>query len=320
MLITTALWACATATVDQSTHAIDDPVVEEPSTWAYEADPEPVPTLDLDDVAQAVEELVDKVLETNASPVLFGYDSVMLSSDDYCPYAYAYEDFSGPGLDSTLWYGGCQTGTGAVFDGYAFHLVYDDYYVAEYDLTYDGVYIFGQLEIIDDRGTTFRAGGLAYAMEGHTGSDTETPIELHQSIVSGTFSWDGDEGTSWLSTELLPDLTLYSYWWPDYDSGYIYLHGGASGLGGTVDTVVLDEIQIADAALGWCDKEPYGQASVRDDDGNWYDVVYDGSTWEAPALGDGTCDGCGAVSFRGTYMGEACSDFSPLVGWENRPW
>lgn len=314
------LLSCTTATFDDTPHAVVDPVVEEPSAWSYEADPEPTPTLALADIGMAVEELIDTVLETNASPVLFGYDSVMLSSDDYCPYAYAYDDFSGPGLDTTLWYGGCETGSGAVFDGYAFHVVYDEYYVSDGDLTYDGTYVFGQLEVIDDQGRTFRAGGGAYALEAHTGESADTPIELHQSIVSGTFSWDGDEGSSWLSTDLLPDLTLTSYWWPEHDSGYLYLHGGASGLGGTVDTVVLDELQIADAALGWCDKEPYGQASVRDDDGNWYDVVYDGQTWDSPALGDGTCDGCGAVYFRGDYLGEACSDFSPLVSWENRPW
>ncbi len=314
------LLACTTVTEGDASLTLEDPVVDDPTPWTFEGDPEPTPQLDLDQVGLAVEELIDTVLQTNASPVLFGYDSVMTSSDDYCPYAYAYEDLSGPGLESTLWYGGCETARGSVFDGYAFHLLYDDYYDATYDVTYNGSYIFAQAQVLDDQGTTFRAGGLAYGIAGTLYPDTPEEILLHQSIVSGTFSWDGDEGLSWLSTELLPDLTLYSYWWPAWDSGYLYLHGGASGLGGTVDTVVLDEVQIADAAVGLCDLEPYGQASVRDDDGNWYDVVYDGWTWDELPLGDGACDGCGAVYFRGDYLGEACTDFSPLVGWSERPW
>jgi hypothetical protein len=313
-------WISCTQTGVETTTAVQDPPVEDPSAWSYQGDADPTPILDLEDVAIAIEELISKVLATNASPVLQGYDSVMVHSDDYCPYAYAYEDLSGPGLETTLWYGGCQTQDGTEYGGYAFHVVYDDYYEAASDVTYNGVYIAGQAEVIETDGSTFRAGGVAYAVSGIVSEGTDAEFHLNYSILSGTFSWDGDEGRSWLSTDLLPDLTLMSYWWPSYDSGYLYLHGGASGLGGTVDTVVFDELQIADAAIGWCDKEPYGQASVRDDDGNWYDVIYDGETWDAPALGDGTCDGCGAVYFRGDYLGEACSDFSPLISWELRPW
>ena len=314
------LFSCADTSSGPAVAAVEDPVVDEPSAWAYDAAEPPTPDLALADVAAAVEELIDLVLQANASPVLFGYDSAMTHADDYCPYAYAYEDFSGPGLETTLWYGGCQAGDGTAYDGYAFHIVYDEYYEAAYDLTYNGTYISGQAEVQQADGTVFRAGGLAYALEGVQAAGTDDELILNNSIVSGTFSWDGDDGQSWLSTALLPDLSMSSYWWPNWDVGNVYLHGGASGLGGTVDTVVLDELQMADEALGWCGEEPYGQASVRDDDGSWYDVVYDGWTWDTPALGDGDCDGCGAVYFRGDYLGEACSDFSPLVSWDTRPW
>ena len=60
--------------------------------------------------------------------------------------------------------------------------------------------------------------------------------------------------------------------------------------------------------------------SVRDLDGDWYDVVFDGPTdWGADSDPD-LCDGCGEAYFRGEDVGAVCPDFSGLNGWEGTPW
>ena len=69
-----------------------------------------------------------------------------------------------------------------------------------------------------------------------------------------------------------------------------------------------------------CDLEPYGTISVRDNDGNWVDVVFDGPAYWGAWAFQPHCDGCGMAYFRGEEVGPTCIDFSSWLEWENLSW
>jgi hypothetical protein len=60
--------------------------------------------------------------------------------------------------------------------------------------------------------------------------------------------------------------------------------------------------------------------SLRDSDGNWYDVVFDGPILYDDVIDPAVCDGCGEAWYRGEPMGTVCADFNALVDWEVSPW
>ncbi|MDP6932103.1 MAG: hypothetical protein QGG40_04265 [Myxococcota bacterium] len=283
-----------------------------PGPYIYDDDGLPEPSFDAESVSEAVTATVQTLLTINATPLLQAYHLGMDQSDEGCPTYYDADD-----LD--LWLDDCTAESGASFDGYMYHAEYEDYEASD-GVVSDGEAFAGVARITDSDGYTFDASGTVSELIG-VGTNDEDVFQL---TVSGSFSWDhpGAEST-WLADGLSPDLSLYA---AHYDSGGLqgngmYITGGFSGLTGEVTTVYLDEVLIVDELLGTnCEDEPSGTISVRDQDGYWYDVMFDGPTFEEFEVDEETCDGCGSAWFRGEYVGDACVDFSPWLEWDGTPW
>ena len=121
---------------------------------------------------------------------------------------------------------------------------------------------------------------------------------------------------------LSPDLSVGAYVNPEYDGRYIYLNGGVSGFVGDTTAILFDQVVLIEGTLGGpCPQEPYGTISVRGEEGEWYDVLFDGpdpnNEWQ---LDPTECDGIGHAFFRGESIGEVTVDFTGLYLWEESPW
>ena len=308
MLLVLSLLACRGGVIDQEPEETDLP-----SEYILEEEEPPTPNYSVAELAAAAQEALDAILTLNAYPVMDSYSAAMVGQDDSCPNYYATEG-------GVYWYDQCTASTGTQFYGYGFEIIYDDETLEGY--TYNGHGVFGAATVKESDGDLFQAAGTAYWIEYDSDETQETEHTIFQSIVQGTFSWTGEEANeTWMLDGLSPDLYLYAYIIPESDSHYMYVDGGVSGLGQSVDAVVFDEMQIYDETLGSnCSIEPSGSISIRGDDGHWYDVLFDGPSSEQPITSPEDCDGCGAAYFRGEPMGEACLTFDTLLDWESKPW
>ena len=128
------------------------------------------------------------------------------------------------------------------------------------------------------------------------------------------------EGT-WLAGDVAMAMSSYSFYNQSNGGKYIYFDGSVSDPGGTLSGVYMSELLMANADGGSdCVLEPAGLVSVRDHDGNWYDVEFHGSPYWGASVFPLECDGCGEAWYRGEYLGEVCPDFTPLTDWEESPW
>lgn len=290
--------------------------VEEPSPWIYDEEEAPSPELGAADLESTIAEAVDLVLDLHAHPVLDGYNAAMDDEGSLCPAYYAAED------GSTYWYDYCESETGASFNGYGFYYLYEDYYDANAGYTYDGEGVYAAATITTADGEQFSGAGTGYYIDAWAGEGDEELLYFY-SLVEGSFSWTGPETEgSWMADGFQPDLEMGMYLLPAHDLRLGVVHGGVSGLGGDVDTVVFDSVYLWDDLLttSGCDIEPSGTVSIRQSSGEWYDVLFDGPLSEEAVVPEGECDGCGHAWFQGEAVGEVCVDFGALTGWGDRPW
>lgn len=284
----------------------------EPAPYIFDEDDPPVPGLQAAELEVVIESAVALVLSLNAGPIFPAYDTAMAGAEETCPAYYTSEG-------SRYWYDSCTASTGATYSGYSFYQLYDDFDAGDGAL-YDGRTVSGVAQIVTADGYTYESGGTAQSLEA-----VGVGYTYFSSYIAGGFSWDGPEAAgTWLETGVSPDITLLGYVAPGYGN-YMLLDGGLSGLGGLdaalLDTVVFDSVLLFDAGLGSsCPTEPGGVVSVRDDVGNWYDVVFDGPTDSGVVSDPDLCDGCGSAWFRGEPLGEVCVDFGGLLEWEVSPW
>lgn len=315
MLAWTLLLAC------KDPPPADTGAAPSPSPYIYEEAEPPSPSLAGDAVGAAVQAAVDVLPQLTAQPIVVGYEAATVGQDLSCP------DYYSDGTN-TYWYDYCWTEDGSYFTGYGFIYNYVDYAAGDGYL-YNGDAIFVVADVTNAAGYTFTGSGSAYMLDMvHPGDSAgNVPHTLYYSIIQGTFAYDGPEvAGSWMTTDLAPDLTMLAYNVPQETSPYYYgryftVSGGVNNLEGDVGTVVFDEVLLfEDTMYSDCPIEPAGTVSVRDGAGEWYDVLFDGPTEAAVEIEDDLCDGCGAVYFRGTYVGEACADFTALLDWQERPW
>lgn len=291
---------------------VEDPQPAAPAPYIFEEDAPPVAELDAAELEVAIESAVALALTLNAGPVFPAYDAAMAGAEEACPAYYSAEG-------SRYWYDSCTASSGAIYSGYSFYQLYDDFDAGDGSL-YDGQAVYGVAQIVTPDGYTYEAGGSAQNLVA-----SGLGYTYFSSVIAGSFSWNGPEAAgTWLETGVSPDITMLGYTAPGYGN-YMLLDGGLSGLGGLdaslLDTVVFDSVLLFSAALGSsCPTEPGGVVSVRDDSGNWYDVVFDGPTESGEVSDPDLCDGCGSAWFRGEPLGEVCADFSRLLDWEVSPW
>lgn len=283
---------------------------EEPYTpvpYVYDAEDPPAPELALADIEAAVDAAVPLLPALSANPVFPAYAQAIAGADAGCP---SYYESDG----NRYWYDQCTSDAGASFSGYSFYVNYDGYDDGS-GVPYDGDAVYGVAEVQTADGYTFVAGGSAVSLV----QNAET-YTVYYSSVHGGFSWDGPgaEGT-WLEEGVAPDLDMYAY--ATEPGNFFLVNGGIARVGG-LDAVVFDTLVIfADGLGSACGSEPGGAMSVRDNDGNWYDVVFDGPpSFEENEADPELCDGCGTAYFQGEAIGPVCADFTRLLDFEGAPW
>lgn len=286
--------------------------VVEPSAYVTQDDEEPAPAFDPDELAAAVQEAVDLARTLTADPIFAGYDVAMAGQEDTCPRWYGNEA-------GTYWFDQCTASDGTSFQGYGFEVTYDA--DAQGDYLTSGRGFSGAARIETPAGTVFDAAGTGYLLESTFTGDDNIAHVVFQNAIDGTFAWDGVEAEdTWMSRGHEPALGMMAYWLPDHAATFFYLDGGIGGLDAADGTVVFAEVLLMSEAISTCPIEPSGTISIRDPDGSWYDLLFDGPTGFGEETPADDCDGCGAAWWRGAHVGTVCADFSELTAWEERPW
>jgi hypothetical protein len=287
------------------------PEEEIPSEYIFEED-EPEALLTLEEIETAILDSFDVLHRLSPTTVHNAYAHIR---DDYgteCPSFYENYEYE-------YWRDSCETENGSVFSGSAAYWRYQNYQ-DEYYLYLDDAYYSGDAKITTPEGETFMGSGYARHEEKHS-LTSDNQYQWWQ--VWGEFGWDGpgEEGT-WIKEDYTVD---FSMWVGNYNGEnahtYTTIGGGLSGLQGTINTILLRDIMIYGEELGSeCAIEPYGTVSVRDDQGQWYDVVFDGPAYWGAWSFQPHCDGCGTAFFRGKEMGTACVDFTSWLDWGAIEW
>lgn len=301
---------------------------DQPSDYIFEEE-EPEALLDAAGVEKGISDGILAMLaidpadlhDNYASVIADPYDAVVNDGED-CPY---YVDYYLEDYGYFYWSAACTARDDTYFSGYGISFDFDPFWSG--GLHYDRyAYLSGTFQITDPEGYLLEGSGYSYDYE------YEYPgnYSYRYGQISGTFSYNNPAAAdSWLGQEMTVSLYMYSLnynaWNPNYDGTNSQVNftftGSLGGLSGDINTIVLTDTFIYTAALGSaCEAEPSGTISVRDSQGEWYDVYFQGPPYDGASVYPPDCDGCGQIYFRGDYLGDACPDFSPLTSWEDRPW
>lgn len=273
-----------------------------------------VPSLDVTTVQDAVDAVFQTLWDFQPQPVLAAYDAANADADGDCPLVFP--DYNVDYGDAWYWSEPCTSDAGAAYAGFVYGVSFTDW--AQDGATYTGGGMAAAGEVVDADGRVWKGSGTVY---GYAGGTDDGSYLINALIMEGTWSWDGDNGSSWMSTGLEPGFNAYTTWVPAVGAGAVYIDGGLFGLEGELDTVVLDGFALYGEGLApTCALEPSGTLSVRDVEGHWFDVTFDGPEQLEDPVNADWCDGCGGAWYEGSYVGEICLDFTSLLDWEERPW
>lgn len=306
----------AACSVENDVSQVDDDTTatgaEAPGAYVY-TDDEAQPTVDLDHVQLALEDAADQLLLVDPTLWINAYTQAMAWEDYYCPYHY--EDYLELyGYD--YWYGGCETEDGGSYDGYAYGYQYTEPVDSGVFFYWSYGWLSGELGIEHPDGSALDLAGYFYTQ------DYEIAQNRYQSSqMDGSIRWDGPgyEGT-WLETGISANLILSSGF-NESTGTYVSIDGGLSGYAGESTAVWFDGVYMAQESRGHdCEIEPSGVVSVRQTDGTWVDVIFDGAPYLGGEVFPAACDGCGEAWVDGVEVGEVCPDLSVLTGWTGRPW
>lgn len=276
-----------------------------------------VPALTADQIASGIESAIDVAFTIDPALLFDATASIWSGRDDGdCPYYYPeYLEL----YNEYIWTDSCTAASGNAFSGSAYYYAWDgrySYYYGTYD-RYD--YFYGDASLSRADGQTLDASGTAYYYD-FDGLDYSGYREPY-SLLQGAFDWTGPEyAGTWLAASYTLDLYTVGL---EYSTGgrSIVLDGSLGGLSGEVNAVTFGSLYSENLTLGTtCVTEPGGTISVRDNEGGWYDVHFDGPAFHGASVFPAACDGCGDAWWRGQYVGQVCPDFAALLGWEGRPW
>ena len=276
--------------------------------YVADASDDTVPDLDVEAITAAVDGAIAGALQVHGGPAVASYYEALAGMDASCPVW---------GVDSgtPFWFDSCTSATGTTFDGYGYQYEYVEQ--SDGDVTWTGHAIYSVASITGPSGEVFRGAGGANYLTGVN----EAGFDVWYSYVQPGFAYDGDaaDGT-WLADGVQPDVVWYALRDPVAGGAAASFSGTAQVAEGPVAAIVFTDILLIDEAWGSsCPIEPSGSLSVLDHEGNWIDLYFDGPEWEGSPTPEALCDGCGAAWYRGTYLGEACFDFSPMSDWEAYP-
>jgi len=290
-----------------------------PSSWDYEepgSSNEATEPPSLAEITSVIDTSIGYARQVTGDPIVQIYSDSLAGADDSCPGWYEFEG-------NTYWFGACTSELGTTYDGYG--LYYD--YVDE-DLYGDGGvwnvdYLYGVANITTAT-TAFHLGGYVYY-----GSGVYQDYTQWQSILAGSFAWDGGATDSWMDDSAAPNLATYYVKYPSYDLSYTVVSGSIGGLEGGITALDFDDLTLVrhETLTGsgsyWpCAGEPMGRIHLRTSE-RWIEVAFEDIVYdEASQAYDlvGTCDGCGQAWDGGDYLGEVCVDAAQLLDWQEQPW
>jgi len=296
----------------------DAPEDDAPSEYIYDAEEEEAALLSAGEIEESIREVLEVVVWTNPMELTAFYEDARLDGgDDDCPYYY--KDEGGEnyyGYD--YWYDSCTADSGSTFSGYAWSYYYEPYDSGSY-IYDDQAYLSSYGSITDRLGNVMDLSGSFYHYSyGYRNSATR----YGYAYLIGDARWSSEEAEgSWLASEYSLNLTYSWGYYPSEPGYYIDLSGSISGLTGDTNAALFEGFYLGSASVGSdCELEPSGTLSVRDGDGEWYHVEFQGPAWSGAPVFSPECDGCGDAFYRGELLGEVCPDFSPITQWERRPW
>jgi hypothetical protein len=296
LILVGGLAGCQSEPNHEPTNGDGDPTAPFEASPYVAPDSEPIePGMTLADVEVALADAIDAALGFSVDSVVGSYRAAMAYADESCPVWYD---------DGSYWYADCSTPDGASYAGYAYENAYEGV-TDKYGSVSSGADLNAYAAIVTPGGTLDARGAVG-------GYDVDTYWGSHARsfYVSGNFSWTGPEARdTWMADGVRPEISVYSETMDGAE--YFSVSGSIAGLGASVDTVAFDSVVIYSVTYGaLCEEEPLGMISIRGVDGNWYDITFDNDYHKVDPA---DCDGCGAVWFRGVYLGEACADFRPWL-------
>ena len=112
-------------------------------------------------------------------------------------------------------------------------------------------------------------------------------IRVDETALGGAILDPDARPASWISAERVPNIRRIDLTGPGERSAVI-VRGTVAGLDTTFDTVWADLSFATVGAGAPCDAEPEGRLATRDPDGNWFELVFEGTS----------CDGMWRLASR----------------------
>lgn len=238
--------------------------------------------------------------------------------EDGCPEEL--EEYAEEGTTVRVWYSeGCTTQMGVSFAGggrYETFMYTDEegYAVEGASLNSEGASF--SVATADGR-SLMLAGYLGWSRG--TGADyTDASIEILGRATADATTANGDR---MLDGSMSASGYMFSY--ADADVKAMGGEGAWSGAG-LGDARAFSFAGASVYSIG-CAAEPAGTLSLRDSEGFWHDVVFDGITTvdDGPEFHPELCDGCGNYLAAGEPGGQACvaqADIAAMLAWEQWAW
>jgi hypothetical protein len=271
------------------------------------------PLLSVEEVATGIEDAIAAVRFANPKDALDA-EKYMIDNGDGCPIEY--EDFYET-YGYYYLYGPCSTDSGVAYDGYNYWYWYDPFWSGSY--YYNAyAYYYGTSSMTLADGDVFDAGGYVYYYDYSYGS-----ARGFYGYMYGSFAYSGGAfADSWLQAGLEASYSLSAYHDPASGGRQLAVSGTVGGFDGPANAAEFTSVFLFSQAFGsTCELEPSGSIAVRDEEGAWYDVAFDGPAFSGATVYPEDCDGCGDVWYQGERIGQACPDFSGFTAWtEEGPW
>lgn len=274
------------------------------SSWPTVSQPDSTDEFQAQELQGFLTDAIFTLQDWRADDVFESYDSVMNWSDGYCPYN---SEFDG----NALWYGGCQSTSGARYDGYLFRNVYEDYDLFGNGGSWDLDSISGVADIQSSDGTKVHYGGTIYSGEGLSQEGFHTSI----SVLEGSFL-DEHFTESWLGNGPSIHLAQYRVTDPEDQFDSLYINGAVS-TDGEGQHIYFSELSAA--YYSWdpsCSTNAIGVIGFRSLEGSWAYLFLGSETGPS-------CDGCGMAYRdinRTQEIGEVCLDIELLLDEGLQSW
>lgn len=310
------LLAACGAESDPPATTTPDAGVPRPSEYVRPEDPPPTSKLSEAELADAIKAGMKSAMRLENQVIFDTYSAILGTAEqNVCP---AMTITNAPGTVNTFWQGDCSTFGGSTFQGFGSAVTLTNAYGEDGAIT-NGWYIFHSGKVTSPNGRVVDGAGTAVNAWASAQNDA---FRYFVREVHGTFLVSNGANNPWSDGTRRVDLNVTAAYIPSTTGKILRFAGGLSGLSGKVDSIAFDGVDIATLLAGSkCTKEPSGTISLRDESGQWYDVVFDGPVFDGPEPDLSLCDGCGRAFFRGQSIGEVCvSSFADLFTWGESPW